>query len=403
MSKNITKPAKVNEPESFMDMVNQFSIIQKHIVSKYGDQNLTPGVAKEIEKEINSALGVLFQAKIIKKKIKDLDPKVTADIVMGGPEKPSLQINANLDLKKVMDLLGQESKKESEAFGKRVMESVNKQIDNGDFALAPVGEVKNIVTPEPNPNTESVPSIPNNIGKFIDGSSCLLTVTGRVRYGGGYIAFIAGEDSAGDLQSYLTSGDCDWIALDGGVLGADWYPVGWGDTPLQAMTALNKKCGEIITEIGDEDDFREIIDVLELLNMGTRWIDNAIFGQPLKGEQFTLRTFEDLKFGKVHDLLWKLPDGAPVQEKEYPPFSGAAIDVFHALATRGAIDVGDLPSKAGFAELIGVDLAQYFNHGEKAGLTKDGYVLLGKFFVAQSIVENQFKDFWKKLCDAYAK
>ena len=401
MSKNTISPA--NEPESFMDMVNQFNVIQKHIVSKYGDQNLTSEIAKEIEKEINSTLGVLFQAKIIKKKIKDLDPKVTADIVMGGPEKPSLQINANLDLKKVMDLLGQESKKESEAFGKRVMESVNKQIDNGDFALAPVGKVKNIVTPEPNPNTESVPSIPDNIGKFIDGSSCLLTVTGRVRYGGGYIAFIAGEDSAGDLQSYLTSGDNDWFAIAGGVLSADWYPVGWGDTALQAMAALNEKCGRIITEIGDEGNFEELIDALEFLNIGTRWINNAIFGQALKGYGFTLRTFEDIKSGEFHNLLWSLSEKAPVQEKEYPVFSGAATDSFYALVKHGVIDVGDIPSKAGFAELIGLGLAKYFNNGTKAGLTEEGYVLLGRFFVGQNIAENQFKDFWKKLCDVYAK
>ena len=214
------------EPESFMDMVNYFNVIQKHIISKYGDLDLTKEIGDQIEKDINDELGILFQASIIKDQMVGLIPRVTVDIIMGGPEKPSLQIMANDDLKKVMDVMAIESKKESEAFSKKLLATVNKQLDNGDVVLDPIGEVKNVVTSEPNPNTVSVPSVPDNIGKFIDSSSVLLVVTGRVRYGGGYIAFIAGEDSAGDLQSYLASGDNDWIAIDGGVLSADWYPVG---------------------------------------------------------------------------------------------------------------------------------------------------------------------------------
>lgn len=391
------------EPESFMDMVNYFNVIQKHIISKYGDLDLTKEIGDQIEKDINDELGILFQASIIKDQMVGLIPRVTVDIIMGGPEKPSLQIMANDDLKKVMDVMAIESKKESEAFSNRVVEAVNKQLDGSELSALPIGEVKNVIAPEPNPNTVSVPSVPDNIGKFIDSSSVLLVVTGRVRYGGGYIAFIAGEDSAGDLQSYLVSGDNDWIAIDGGVLSADWYPVGWGDTALQAMAALNEKCGRIITEIGDEGNFEELIDALEFLNIGTRWINNAIFGQALKGEQFTLRTFEDIKSGEFHNLLWSLSEKAPVQEKEYPVFSGAATDSFYALVKHGVIDVGDIPSKAGFAELIGLGLAKYFNNGTKAGLTEEGYVLLGRFFVGQNIAENQFKDFWKKLCDVYAK
>lgn len=316
---------------------------------------------------------------------------------MGGPEKPSLQVTANDDLKATMDILVAKSKQESEAFNERMLKTVNKQLDGDTVAVAVPGPTAAKTMP-------SVTPLPDHIDNIISRSSVLMTAVGGVRYGGGYIAFIAGEDTAGALQSYLVSGDEDWIALDGGVISSDWYPVGWGDTALEAMVALNKKCEEILTKLGnDPDDFNELITTLEILSSGSLWIDNSIYGQALKGDKFTLRSFDDLVSGSVTDLLWSLSDKASTQEKEYPPFSGAAIDVFHAFATRGVLDIGDVPSKAGFKELINMDLARYFNHGEKAGLTKEGYVLLGKFFVTQSIIENQFKDFWKKLCEAYAK
>lgn len=397
MSKNVTSPVKANEPESFMEMVNLFNEIQRQVMVKHGNSDLTMALAQVIENEINDELDKLFQSKIIKDLVVDREPKVIVTVVMGGPEKPSLQVTANNDLKATMDILVAKSKQESEAFNERMLKTVNKQLDGDTVAVAVPGPTAAKTMP-------SVTPLPDYVGKIINRSSVLMTAVGSVRYGGGYIAFIAGENTAGDLQSYLVSGDEDWIALDGGVLTADWYPVGWGDTALEAMVALNKKCEEIFTKLSeDPDDFNELITALEILSSGSLWIDNSIYGQALKGDKFTLRSFDDLVSGSVTDLLWSLSDKASTQEKEYPPFSGAAIDVFHAFATRGVLDIGDVPSKAGFKELINVDLARYFNHGEKAGLTKEGYVLLGKFFVTQSIVENQFKDFWKKLCKIYAK
>ncbi len=397
MSKNVTSPVKANEPESFMEMVNLFNEIQRQVMVKHGNSDLTMALAQVIENEINDELDKLFQSKIIKDLVVDREPKVIVTVVMGGPEKPSLQVTANDDLKATMDILVAKSKQESEAFNERMLKTVNKQLDGDTVAIAVPGPTAAKTMP-------SVTPLPDYVGKIINRSSVLMTAVGSVRYGGGYIAFIAGENTAGDLQSYLVSGDEDWIALDGGVLTADWYPVGWGDTALEAMVALNKKCEEIFTKLSeDPDDFNELITALEILSSGSLWIDNSIYGQALKGDKFTLRSFDDLVSGSVTDLLWSLSDKASTQEKEYPPFSGAAIDVFHAFATRGVLDIGDVPSKAGFKELINVDLARYFNHGEKAGLTKEGYVLLGKFFVTQSIVENQFKDFWKKLCKIYAK
>lgn len=73
MSKNVTSPVKANEPESFMEMVNLFNEIQRQVMVKHGNSDLTMALAQVIENEINDELDKLFQSKIIKDLVVDRD------------------------------------------------------------------------------------------------------------------------------------------------------------------------------------------------------------------------------------------------------------------------------------------------------------------------------------------
>ncbi|QZA71107.1 hypothetical protein AH06_94 [Erwinia phage AH06] len=95
----------------------------------------------------------------------------------------------------------------------------------------------------------------NNLTSFMRNNICTLTVVWQ-RMGGAYCAFLSAEDHAEAMASDAGGKYDDHDNLSYGLFHTDWFPVGFGETPQEAIDALEER---ITNLTNDPDDSEGIV------------------------------------------------------------------------------------------------------------------------------------------------
>lgn len=271
----MTEQTKQDTPlfTDFTTLGMKFNDMQQNIFDKYGTQEMSEELLNTVVTELNTSLAEWTADPLLKEFMVDKKVEFSAFI-----EDNVLKLKGTPDLDKLIEYVATKIATEQQNLADK---------------LNP--EKHRIEKVQPKPGESAT-------GTLLDGLYNGMIAIGRVRYGDGYIAFIANEDVAGYVQSQLTSGDDDYAEVSNGLLSAVWFPCSHGASPLEAALVLEEKCLDILRMVdGDREGYKYILG-----SVIANWYKDGDLNKELAGSKFVQRDWAAYINGGVAELAEKI-------------------------------------------------------------------------------------------------